>query len=449
MRIAIVGGGATGALAAVHVARRVRDDQLDIVLIEPREAIGRGVAYSTPDPGHLLNVRVSNMSAFSDQPNHLHEWLKRRGHPDRPRCSTPFCFIPRATYGDYVSELAGGVLTSGAVRHIRDVCVDLSESAEAVTLGLLSGQSIEADRVVLAAGHDAKPSLEGIPAQQPWTEGSLAGLARDAPILIVGSGLTMVDMTVSLDRRGHRGPITVLSRRGLLSSAHRPTMQSHLAEQEVPFGSELSASLAWIRGLATRLTAEGADWRSAVDALRPHTQRLWRSMTLEQKRRFCRHARTYWDIHRHRMAPELERHIAALRASGRLKLIAGRILGAQQAGDCVRVSILRRGFGATEDHCFARVIDCTGLPENPKRSVNPLIRALFARGSARVDALGIGLDVAENCALVDAEGRPSRRVQVIGPLARAAFWECIAIPDILLQCEEIAEAFAAELAENV
>ena len=65
MRIAIVGGGATGALAALHIARRVRDDQLDIVLIEPREAIGRGVAYSTPDPGHLLNVRVSNMSAFA------------------------------------------------------------------------------------------------------------------------------------------------------------------------------------------------------------------------------------------------------------------------------------------------------------------------------------------------------------------------------------------------
>ncbi len=284
-----------------------------------------------------------------------------------------------------------------------------------------------------------------IPLRQPRNRRAL----YLAPPVIVGSGLTMVDRTVSLDRRGHCGPITVLSRRGLLPSAHRPTMQSHLAEPEVPFGSDLSASLAWIRGLATRLTAEGADWRSAVDALRPHTQRLWRSMTLEQKRRFCRHARTYWDIHRHRMAPELERHIAALRASGRLKLIAGRILGAKQAGDSVRVSILRRGFGAAEDHRFARVIDCTGLPENPKRSVNPLIRALFARGSARVDPLGIGLDVAENYALLDAEGRPSRRVQVIGPLARAAFWECIAIPDIWLQCEEIAEAFAAELAENV
>jgi len=360
-----------------------------------------------------------------------------------------FCFIPRATYGDYVSDLARGVLASGAARHLRDACVDLTEAPDAVTLHLSSGRTIETDRVVLATGHDAKPSLEGIPAEQPWTEGSLDRLASDAPILIIGSGLTMVDMTLSLDRRRYQGPITVVSRRGLLPSAHRPAMQSCLAEQEVPFGAELSALLAWMRGLATRLTAEGADWRSAFDALRPHTQRLWRSMTLEQKRRFCRHGRAYWDIHRHRMAPEVERHMVALRSSGRLKLIAGRVLGAEQQNEGIHVSILQRGSGAVEDHRFARVIDCTGLPDNPKQSSNSLIRALFARGLARADPLGIGLDVAENYALIDAEGRPSHRVQVIGPLARAAFWECIAIPDIRLQCEEIADAFVAELAESV
>jgi uncharacterized NAD(P)/FAD-binding protein YdhS len=448
MRIAIIGGGATGALAALHVARRV-GGRADTVLIEPREAIGRGIAYSTPDPRHLLNVLVSNVSAFADSPNHLHEWLTRRGHPDSPGCRTPFCFIPRATYGEYISDLMSGVLASGAVRHVRDACVDLSEAADAVTLHLSSGRTIEVDRVILATGHDAKPSFEGIPAEQPWTEGSLDGLSRDAPILVIGSGLTMVDMTVSLDRRGHQGPITAVSRRGLLSLAHRPVMQSHLVEQEIPFGAELSRLLAWMRGLTTRLTAQGADWRSAIDALRPHTQRLWRSMTLEQKQRFYRHARAYWDIHRHRMAPEVERHILALRSSGRLKLIAGRVLGAELRDDGVHVSFLRRGSGGSELHRFARLIDCTGLPDNPKMSVNPLIRAWFARGYGRRDPLGIGLDVAENYALIDAEGRPSRRVQVIGPLARAAFWECIAIPDIRLQCEGIADAFADELAESV
>ena len=172
-------------------------------------------------------------------------------------------------------------------------------------------------------------------------------------------------------------------------------------------------------------------------------------MTLEQKRRFCRHARAYWDIHRHRMAPEVERHIAALRSSGRLKVIAGRVLAAEQRDDGVHASILPRGAGAPEEHRFARVIDCTGLPDNPLQSGNPLIRALFARGLARTDPLGIGLDVAETYALIDARGRLSPRVKVIGPLARAAFWECIAIPHIRLQCEDISKALAAELAESL
>jgi uncharacterized NAD(P)/FAD-binding protein YdhS len=140
-------------------------------------------------------------------------------------------------------------------------------------------------------------------------------------------------------------------------------------------------------------------------------------MTLEQKRRFCRHARAYWDVHRHRMAPEVERHVAAMRSSGRLEVIAGRVLSAKQRDDGVHASILRRGSRAPEDRRFARVIDCTGLPDNPPRSSNPMIRALLAGGWRRTDPLGIGLDVAENYALIDAKGRPSRRVQVIGPLA--------------------------------
>ena len=215
MRIAVVGGGATGALAAVHIARHIGDCRADIVVIEPSEAVGRGVAYSTPDPRHLLNVRVSNMSAFADWPNHLYEWLKSQPRTEALSCPTPFCFIPRATYGAYVSDLVRDVLGSGVVRHVRDACVDIVEELGAVTLCLSSGRMIEADRVVLATGHDVKPSLEGIPAEQPWAEGSLEGLTGDAPILIIGSGLTMVDMTLSLDRRGHRGSMTVVSRRGL------------------------------------------------------------------------------------------------------------------------------------------------------------------------------------------------------------------------------------------
>jgi uncharacterized NAD(P)/FAD-binding protein YdhS len=443
VRIAIVGGGATGALAALHLARRFEVGRAEILLIDRSRNIGRGLAYSTRDPRHLLNVRVGNMSAFADQPDHLLDWLRERGTRSGVDCPTEFCFIPRSTYGAYISDLVGRALASGAVRCMHDTCIDAVESADSVALHLDSGRSIVADRVVLATGFGAKPALDGVRAAQAWTDGSLDDLPGDAPILIVGSGLTMVDTAVSLDRRGHRGPIMVVSRRGLLSSAHRPVSSRQLSADAVPFGAELSELLAWLRGLAARVSADGADWRSAIDALRPHAQQLWRSMSGEQKRRFLRHARVYWDVHRHRMAPEIERHMMRLRSSGRLTIVAGRALSAVERADGVDVRIARRGAKAIEERRFARIIDCTGPPDDPKRSANPLIRALLARGAARADPLGIGLDVAEDYALVDAKGRPSRRIQAIGPLTRAAFWECIAIPDIRLQCQDIANGLAS------
>ncbi|RBP09853.1 putative NAD(P)/FAD-binding protein YdhS [Roseiarcus fermentans] len=441
MRIAIIGGGATGALAAIHLSRRLAG-RAEVVVVEPRETIGRGLAYSTDDPRHLLNVRVSNMSAFPDQPQHLHDWLAEHGGAP---CPTPFCFISRGRYGDYVSALAREALASGAVHHRRDVCVDVVEAPDTVALRLAAGGGIAADHVILAMGNDARPAVGGFPAEQPWAPGSLDGIEREAPILIIGSGLTMADMVLSLDRRGHRGPIVVVSRRGLLPTAHRLSPARALAADEIPFGAELSQLVAWLRRLAARVVAEGADWRSAVDALRPHTQRLWRAMTPDQKRRFLRHGRVWWDVHRHRMAPEIEGAIGRLIRAGRVRLIAGRVASVAQGDAGLEVRILRRGARAPETAAFARVIDCAGLAEDPLKSSNPLLQALFARGALRPDALGIGLDVAETYRIVGAGGAPSQRIRAIGPLARAAFWECIAIPDIRLQCRDVAEAIADAL----
>jgi uncharacterized NAD(P)/FAD-binding protein YdhS len=173
-------------------------------------------------------------------------------------------------------------------------------------------------------------------------------------------------------------------------------------QDAVPFGVELSKLLTWMRALAARMSADGADWRSAVDAVRPHTRRLWRSMSEEQKRRFLRHAHVYWDAHRPRMVPEVERNTVGLRSSGHLTIIAGRVLSPFN-GPRRPCAYRRRGTNAIEDHCFARIIDCTGQPEDPIRSENPLIRALLARRAARAEPLRVGLDVAEDYALIERE----------------------------------------------
>ncbi len=337
MDIAIVGGGAAGVLAAVHLRRTLPPHAARITIIESRNALGHGLAYSTADPGHLLNVRVSNMSAFPDEPDHLINWLKQYGEAFGVCGPTPYCFIPRSAYGAYIASLAHKLIGSGSARHLQDRCLGVSETGDGVVLSLQSGGSLVADHVVLATGNNVKRSLEGIPADQPWGEDALAGLAPDAPVLILGTGLTMVDMVLSLMRRGHSGKITALSRRGLLPHAHRQVGLRPIATNAIPFGADLTALIAWLRELSDQEMRKGGDWRSVIDGLRPHTRRLWQSMSAEQRRRFLRHARPYWDVHRHRMAPQIEQQLGELRNENRLEIIVGRIKSAAQSSGELRL----------------------------------------------------------------------------------------------------------------
>jgi uncharacterized NAD(P)/FAD-binding protein YdhS len=445
MRIAIVGGGATGALVGLHLIRALGDRSIEIIVIEPAAEIGRGVAYSTADQRHLLNVRAGNMSAFADQPDHLFQWLEARGSIN---CTTPFCFIPRGLYGTYLADLVRQPLLSGSMRHIHDVCVDLSECGDRVRLLLKSGEAVVADLVVFATGSPKRVFLKGVPVVQAWADSALREPEPERSILIVGSGLTMVDQALSLERQGHCGKITVLSYHGLLPAAHRSIRPYTIGAGQVPFGAELSQVMRWLRGLISELRNEGYDWRSAIDALRPHTQRLWRSMSPMQKRRFLRHLRAYWDVLRHRMAPEVEEQINGLRAGGRLEILSGRILHAEEGPKGVSVTIRKRGGSERVSLSFGRVIDCTGLSVDFHQSDNELVKTLLACGTARLDPLGIGLDVSEDYALVNGASMRMDKIRVAGPLARATFWECIAIPDIRLQCAHLAEIVATNFARR-
>jgi uncharacterized NAD(P)/FAD-binding protein YdhS len=326
--------------------------------------------------------------------------------------------------------------------HVRERCVELVENGNSAVLTLETGDTVVADIAILATGNDGRPVLDGIPAVQPWAEDALNSLPVDLPVLLIGTGLTMVDMALSLDRQGHRGKITALSARGLLSQVHRPVQPIVVPAADIPIGTELSALISWMRNLCARVTEQGGDWRSVIDALRPHTQRLWRAMSLAQKQRFVRHARAHWDVHRHRLAPEVQTQLSRLRAAGQLEIVAGRIADAEKRNGAVTVKMVRRGQNEIETRNFARVVDCAGQIHDPRQSTNPLIRSLLARGAARPDALRIGLDIDEQYSLIDASSQRSNRVRAIGPLTRAAFWECIAIPDIRIQCAELTALIA-------
>ena len=436
----IIGGGASGALLAYQLLQRSTPD-FRITLIEKRPEIGRGLAYHTGNPEHVLNVRVANMSALPDEPDHFWRWLtSREGVP--PPCPDPYCFVPRRIYGDYIASLlmTSKGRSSQRLTVVQGTCVDVSEQPGDVAVKLDDGRNYVGDIAILATGHDVRTCSPGY--ADPWVPPSAAGIDPDAIILILGTGLTMVDYVQSVIQDGHRGPIVAMSRRGLLTKPHRRVDPVRIEETDVPFGAGISDLLRWLRRRVDAHIDQGGDWRSVIDGVRPYTQRLWRELPSTSKRRFLEHARAWWDVHRHRMAPEVEARITDALCAGRLTVMAAKLARIEPNEAGVGVRYRRRGQSETLSMQVGAIVDCTGIVKDPLDSANPAVRSLFDRGAAHVDPLRIGIETSADCAIVNHDGTPSRRLFAVGPLTRAAFWEIIAIPDIRNQCAELAAKLA-------
>jgi uncharacterized NAD(P)/FAD-binding protein YdhS len=442
--VIIIGGGASGVLLAYQLLSGGGD--VHVTIVEKRPEVGRGVAYCTANPAHLLNVRASNMSALPGDPDHFWRWLNAReagrkdGTPGLP-CIDPFCFVPRRIYGDYIASLIEPLLSDREqprrLHIIQGECVWIGETGSGITAVLADGCRHAADVAVLATGHEVPAVREGCYAD-PWGTPSDAGIPPDAPVLILGTGLTTVDYVLALLLGGHGGPIVAMSRRGLLPRPHRRVEPLRIDAADVPFGADFTAVFRWFRHLARVQMARGGDWRSVVDGIRPFSREIWLRLPPASKRRFLEHARAWWDVHRHRMAPEVERRIAAAIAQGALTVIAGKVCAVEPNRQGALVRYRRRGESAERIMQVAKIVECTGIVKNPLHTANPALRSLLGQGLARVDPLQIGFDVTAECALVDRLGVPSQRLFAIGPLTRAAFWEVIAVPDIRSQCAELA-----------
>jgi uncharacterized NAD(P)/FAD-binding protein YdhS len=444
--VLIVGGGASGVLLACHLLRGA-DADLHVTLIEKRSAIGRGMAYSTAQPGHLLNVRATNMSAYADDPLHFCRWLAARGGETCDGQGRPPLFAQRYLYGVYISELITPYLAGedAKLAIVHGEARSLSTGAQGVRIELDDGRQIEGDVAVLATGHDE--IARGGPAcyVSPWESPSDAGIDKDASVLIRGTGLTMVDFVISLRAAGHRGPIYAVSRRGLLPQPHRQVEALPVDRSEIPFGASLVTLWRWLRRRAKEEVARGGDWRSVVDGIRPFTWEIWKQLPFDSKQRFLRHARAWWETHRHRMAPEIEAEINAALASGQLRILAAKTAAVEPSQAGARVTYRRRGRSETETLAVSRVAECTGVYTDPLATTNRLLKQLLDRGLARPDPLGIGIDVDDICAVRDRSGTASPLLYAVGPLTRAAFWEIMAVPDIRVQCAELARHLQARL----
>ena len=419
------------------LAARLAEAGRTCILINRTPAFGLGVAYSTPFEGHLLNVRSNRMSAVSGDPDHFVRWLQRH----RPDVGDPEGFAPRKVYGDYVRDRLAEATTThpGLIEQRIGGVVGAERTAQGWTVRLADGETIEVSAVVIATGNPAprtagRGALIGPVIGDPWAPRALERIGPDADIVIVGTGLTMVDMLLSLDAAGWTGRAAALSRRGLLPRAHGVKPDAPLAPTNDLTDAPLSRRLNAARQLG------GRDWKPMMEGLRPVTARLWEAMPNDQRARFVRHLRPWWDVHRHRIAPQVADVIGRLMEEGRLSIRAGRLAGVDADRDSAQVRYRPRGGGPEQRLDAAFVIDCTGPGYDP--GGDPLTAGLIAAGHARVDPLKLGLEADGSGRLIGRDGAASDDLFLLGPPARAAFWETIAVPDIRERVEGVVAGVA-------
>jgi uncharacterized NAD(P)/FAD-binding protein YdhS len=453
-KIAIIGAGFSGTLLALHLLRRCPPGS-QITLIEHSLQFGRGTAYATGNPNHLLNVPAGRMSAFYDRPRDFLEWLEQRSDPSINRPLTEGSFVPRQLFGDYIRHLLNQEIKTPShavsLTLTRGDAQRIEQSAGDMIVHLDRRRSVHADLVILAVGN-FPPESPGVAdtsfydgalyRTDPWAHDTFTDLDPQSEVMLIGTGLTMVDAAISLMDRGHRGPIHALSRRGLRPQRHLPASTAPAPRAEsVP--TSLVDLTAFLRREADRAQAEGADWRAIVDALRPFTGDVWAEMSMADKARFLRHIRPWWEIHRHRMAGPVADRIESAIADGQLRLYGGRIKSFESHGDRVTVHYRVRGTDRMDRLTVSRVVNCSGPGCDYARISHPLIRSLLETGMVRPDPLNLGLDVTRNCALKDRRGAISGRLFAVGPVTKAAFWEMTAVPDIRRQCEYLANHLSA------
>ena len=455
--IAIVGAGLSGTLVAANLLR-LATVPVRVVLIDRKLLPGRGVAYGTLCPDHLLNVPAGRMGVWADEPDHFLRWLRaHQGEPGVPEHVEPGDFLPRCLYGAYVGRVLAEVRAAApahiAYGEIEGEVVDIEERAGGgALLKFADEQTLAADLVVFSVGNlpGEYPIPRALPVYRnpryvhiPWRGDALDGIGADDEVLLVGQGLTAIDLILQLDRAGHRGTIHALSRRGHRLKVHQPTppLRSFLADEAPP--TTVRALLHRVRAEVRAAAAAGVDWRAVIDGLRPYSQAIWQGLSWEERARFMRHLRPFWEIHRHRLAPQTAAVVDRLVAEGRLKFYAGRLQLLEADPTCIHAMFCRRRSIQHVSLKVAKVINCTGPRTDYSKYQHPLFIHLLARGLIDHDPLALGIAALPTGEVLRYRAGPTGWLFTIGAPLKGLLWETTAAPEIRVHARALAATLLA------
>lgn len=439
MHIGIVGGGYSGALLAIHIAKLSPSTQISI--IDPN-GFGKGIAYSTPYDYHLLNVPAGNMSAFEDSQQDFVTWLETNNISNPSAIGEPLeeQFISRRVYGNYLMHLIeNAVKDSQNIKLISDEATKLIEDSLQCHIELRSGQSLTCDKAVLAFGNSVPDSVfpfandisEGSIINNPWDWQKIKDIPKRAQVLIIGTGLTMVDVVLSLSNSNYQGQITALSRHGFIPQAH------NLKEEPSIWDKTPETVREFLEIFRQRQSDQS--WRGLVDGLRGKTQSIWYNLPIKEQQRFLRHLRVYWDVHRHRIYQPIHSHLTQMMHDKSLKIHSGRVTSIVKETQHLNIQYRPRHKRYLKTIEADIIVNCIGPNSDYTKLKHPLLESLKTQGWLNACPLRLGIKVNKQGALLNQQEQASKKLYSLGPPTKGIFWEIIAIPDIRKQIKELCE----------
>jgi uncharacterized NAD(P)/FAD-binding protein YdhS len=446
--VAVIGAGFSGVMTAVHLLRTPAPSGLRVVLVNRTGRMARGVAYGTRSPVHLLNVPAGRMSAFPDDPEHFLRFAQTKDP-----AVTATTFLPRSVYGEYLEAVLEEAerTTAGRLDRVVGELTAIDFSLSPARLTTTNGGAFSADRIVMALGNYppknpdvSDPNVLDSPSyvRDPWGPNALANINLDAPILLLGTGLTMMDVALDLHGRGAKGPVIAISRHGLLPQPHKAGVHADASHRPTGIESIAPTARNYVRAIRSRireLSAQGICWRSVVDSLRPLTATLWQRLPMNERERFLRHVKPYWEVVRHRAAIGPACTLQERMDSRWLQVRAARLIDLSETKSGLVAKVRGRGTSHIEELVVGTAINCTGPSGDIRSTADPLMAFLRDRRLIGPDPLGLGIAIADNGAVLDQAGTASRILYYVGPLARAGYWERTAVPELRVLAQDIAK----------
>jgi len=455
--VAVIGGGFTGAAVALHLASQNRAGrEARIVVFEPREKLGKGLAYDTDEPANRINVPASKMSLFPDDPESFARWIAETdalAGDETAFASDGQPFPRRHVFGDYAFAMVAPYLSSGAVEHRRTRVTGLTRSKGRWRVSAADGSDLEADLVVLATSHPetAPPwvlsPLAGSPhyITDPTAPGALDAIGRNDRVLIIGNGLTSADVVAALSERGHVGHIVSISRRGLRSRGHPAVAREPFGDFVTQPAFTASQLLFRIRGALREARRLGLGWHPVLDAVRAQGQQIWQALPVQARRRLARHVRPYWDAHRFRIAPQVERVLDDAIRAGRLEVLAASLATASVVGPALNVGVKLRGSDEIRELTVDSVVVTTGPAHGGILKSQPFLTELEAQGYLALCPTGLGLLCDGRSRALGVDGKVAPGLFIGGPLARGTFGELMGLPQVTDHAVFVADQLSTAL----